>query len=112
MSQQSPAKLHRAGQSPFDFRQSLLLAVYQQTSLHMVKDLRGTIRGTGLRIGTESQLDELPLHAGVLKSEGLWEQFSFLFAIFRRLFLLLPHLLRIIQHLLDALILDLALLGI
>jgi|SRR5215472_1175430 len=99
MSQQSPAELHWAGQPPFNLRQSLLLAVDQQTSLHMVKDLCSTIRGTEIRIGAEVQLDEIALHAGVLKSEGVWEHFQkfpFLLAIFRRLFLLLPQLVRII----------------
>src|SRR5215472_1936839 len=115
MPQQSPAELHWAGQSPFNFRQSLLLAVDQQTSLHMVKDLCSTIRGTENRIGPEVQLDEIALHTGVLKSEGVrehFQKFSFLFAIFRRLFLLLPQLVWIIQHFLNALILSLALLGI
>src|SRR5215472_7709629 len=115
VSQQSPSEPHRAGQLPFDFRDAFLLTVYQQTSLHMVKDLGRATRGTEIGIGGEFQLDEIALHAGVLKSTGVREHFqqlSFQLAVLLRLFPLLAHLVWIIQHFLNALILGLALLGI
>src|SRR5213082_1361369 len=99
MPQQAPAEFHVTAQLPLDFCKALLLGVEEQASLHMAKNLCGTAGGVEVGIGREFQLDEVSLHAVVLKSECVGEHFQhipFLLAIVLAFFLLLSHLVRII----------------